>query len=94
MDNMDSIWNGHGMVMEFIIPYGILDHSIWIPYGLRHIQHGIHGHSNMESMDIPTWNPWTLQHGIHGQIPYGFHGQIPYGFHGQIPYGIHGITME
>ena len=31
MDIMDSIWNDHGMVMEWSIPYGIHHYSTWIP---------------------------------------------------------------
>ena len=31
MDIMDSMWNDHGMVMEWSIPYGIHHYSIWIP---------------------------------------------------------------
>jgi len=31
MDIMDSMWNDHGMVMEWLIPYGIQLYSTWIP---------------------------------------------------------------
>jgi len=29
--HMDSMWNDHGMVMEWLIPYGIQLYSTWIP---------------------------------------------------------------
>jgi len=32
MDIMDSIWNDHGMVMEWLIPYGIWAYPPWIPW--------------------------------------------------------------
>jgi len=32
MDIMDSMWNDHRMVMEWLIPYGIWAYPLWIPW--------------------------------------------------------------
>ena len=61
MDIMDSIWNDHGMVMEWSIPYGIHCYSTWIPYGIQ---------------AYPPWIPWTSSYGFHGTSLHGFHGQV------------------
>jgi hypothetical protein len=62
MDIMDSMWNDHGMDMEWLIPYGFHMDSTWIPQ----IPYGIWAY--------PPWIPWTSPHGFHGTIPYGFCG--------------------
>jgi len=51
MDIMDSMWNDHGMVMEWLIPYGIQLYSTWIP--LDSIWNL--GISTLDSIWIP-WN--------------------------------------
>ena len=64
MDIMDSMWNDHGMVMEWLIPHGIQPYSTWIP--LDSIWNLCI--STLDSMDKSIWIPW--------KIPYGFHGQV------------------
>jgi len=44
---MDSMWNDDGIVMEWLIPYGIQHHSLWIP--LDSIWNGAY----------PAWTPWN-----------------------------------
>jgi len=46
MDIMDSMWNDHGMVMEWLIPYGIQLYSTWIPLDSMEQVH-------MDSAEIP-----------------------------------------
>ena len=74
MDIMDSIWNDHGMVMEWSIPYGIHCYSTWIP--LDSIWNL--GISTMDSMDKSIWIPWTSPYGFHGTSPYGINGYYIY----------------
>jgi hypothetical protein len=65
MDIMDSMWTDDGMVMEWLIPYGIQLYSTWIP--LDSIWNG--GISMLDSMDKSTWIPWNNSI----WIPWGFH---------------------
>ena len=70
MDIMDSMWNDHGMVMEWSIPYGIHCYSTWIPCGMI-MEWSWNGQFHMASIAIPPgfhWIPWTS--------PYGFHGLV------------------
>ena len=68
MDIMDSMWNDHGMVMEWLIPHGIQPYSTWIP--LDSIWNLCI--STLDSMDKSIWIPWNSPHGFHG-IPLKFH---------------------
>ena len=72
MDIMDSIWNDHGMVMEWSIPYGIHHYSTWIP--LDSIWNV--GISTMDSMDKSIWIPWNKSIWIPWNSPCGFHGMV------------------
>src|ERR1700749_5254075 len=72
MDIMDSIWNDHGMVMEWSIPYGIHHYSTWIP--LDSIWNV--GISTMDSMDKSIWIPWNKSIWISWNSPCGFHGMV------------------
>ena len=58
MDILDSMWNDDGMVMEWLIPYGIHMDSTEFHMECRHIHLGFHG---------------TSPYGFHGTSSYGFH---------------------
>ena len=74
MDIMDSMWNDHGMVMEWSIPYGIHCYSTWIPLdSICNL-----GISTMDSMDKSIWIPWTSPYGFHGTSPYGMYDYYIY----------------
>jgi hypothetical protein len=60
MDIMDSMWTDDGMVMEWLIPYGMGAYPCWIPWTSPHgfhgtILYGFHGDS-MEQGSISVGN--------------------------------------
>jgi hypothetical protein len=70
MDIMDSIWNDHGMDMEWLIPYGFHMDSTDSIWNL--------GISTLNSMDKSTWIPWNKSM----WIPWNNSRWIPWTFHG------------
>jgi len=72
MDIMDSMWNDHGMVMEWLIPYGIQLYSTWIP--LDSIWNL--GISTLDSMEQVHMDSMEQVHMDSAEIPYGKYHDI------------------
>jgi len=64
MDIMDSMWNDHGMVMEWLIPYGIQLYSTWIPL------------DSIWNFGISTLDSMEQVHMDSAEIPYGKYHDI------------------
>jgi len=64
MDIMDSMWNDHGMVMEWLIPYGIQLYSTWIPL------------DSIWNLGISTLDSMEQVHMDSAEIPYGKYHNI------------------
>jgi len=64
MDIMDSIWNDHGMVMEWLIPYGIQLYSTWIPL------------DSIWNLGISTLDSMEQVYMDSAEIPYGKYHDI------------------
>jgi len=64
MDIMDSMWNDHGMVMKWLIPYGIQLYSTWIPL------------DSIWNLGISTLDPMEQVHMDSIEIPYGKYHDI------------------
>jgi len=61
---MDSMWNDHGMVMEWLIPYGIQLYSTWIPL------------DSIWNLGISTLDSMEQVHMDSTEIPYGKYHDI------------------
>ena len=64
MDIMDSMWNDHGMIMEWLIPYGIQLYSTWIPL------------DSIWNVGISTLDSMEQVHMDSAEIPYGKYHDI------------------